>query len=517
MRAAFFAAAAVLSCALSCGAAVRERPQNSFSASAEWEICGSVLLSAEGAQNVVYVPLRRGNAEGGDTGAVEKDTVSADGTLTRLWLSRAASPRRVLLPPCDGGGFRAGGLVELDARDESARAASGAGPEEWAGFCGRVSAREQGAPYPAAMTLVGGVLFVQGDDGLVSAIDARTGGELWAFLPPHFLSAEFVVRLARAGAPPWLAAGALTAETVEAGGDARVYLWGTLGEGAGGMYCLDVTDVSAPKLVWSCDDTRGVYIGPGDTAAPLGRVRSAPVAAPAGSRQILIVPSGEGAESALLGLDPGSGQVLRQTSAPYTIARTPLATQSRIGELTRLTACDAGGGVTEFTADDDFFAVSTRLDLRRTCGVPSLELTFSPLPCRLPRERWLAFIAESESGTLVAACPAPLKERSWSEAPWRGGDWGWYHEYSGFGPVVSALFYDGVLYLLGMERGVTVVKAIDLNAGRLLSTREAPGARALVPAERAVAALSSGGAGLSAARVTAAGAASASILYTIYR
>ncbi|MBP5211662.1 MAG: hypothetical protein J6Z30_02275, partial [Pyramidobacter sp.] len=176
------------------------------------------------------------------------------------------------------------------------------------------------------------------------------------------------------------------------------------------------------------------------------------------------------------------------------------------------------GGVQEFVRKDLFFELSYRLDLRAQTGVGELDLLFSPLLCPLPRENWLAFIAAGENATIVAACPAPLRERSWSDLPWRGGGWGWYHCYEGFHSTTSALFFDGLLYLLGREENRAVVKVIDVNGSRLEKTVEAAqDSAALTVADGKVQIISASDGTLTAASVSVPTPPGAAILYTLYR
>ena len=195
----------------------------------------------------------------------------------------------------------------------------------------------------------------------------------------------------------------------------------------------------------------------------------------------------------------------------------PLGMQSAAGTLTRLTVADTSGGVQEFVRQNDFFRLNMRLDLREVTGENELELIASPLFCPLARESWLAFIAECPRGTIVAACPAPLGQRSWSDLPWRGGRWGWWHLYEGFHSLSSILVHDGLIFLLGKEENRSVVKTIDVVGSRLTETAEAPQNAVLTVADgRPVIAVPSSD-GISAVRLSVQPSPSSYVLYTLFR
>ena len=290
------------------------------------------------------------------------------------------------------------------------------------------------------------------------------------------------------------------------------------------MYCIDVTMPEAPLFCWArekSDDGDELLWGVADSVTlELGDTAAAPVAAPVASASELLLPSGAGVQGRLWALAPASGIYLRNCTGEEGIALklSPLVMQTAKGRLSRVIVGDVAGGVQEFVRKDDFFELSYRLDLRSLTGSEDFDLHFSPLLCPLSRENWLAFVGSGENSTIVAACPAPLRERSWSDLPWRGGSWGWYHHYEGFHSLMSALFSNGLLYLLGREDGRAVVKAVDITGSRLVQTVEAAqDSVALVSAAGKVLTVSAGDGTLTAVPLSVMPPSSAAILYTLYR
>ena len=516
----------ILIAVLFCGAAdasVRPRPQSSRADSLSMALCGSLLCTEEDARTVVYAPFRRRGPSGCDEGMIAKFIVD-DGGVTRVW-SSTGGVRQLLAAPAEQSRFIPGPLVKIAERSAEVALAAGLELAQMEQLNTYYANKELGAPYPAAMTRVKDVLYVQTDDGLVCAFDASDGRGLWAFIPPQVLRKERAEAiLAAVEAPPWLLAGALSAEKIEEGGTSRVLLWGTLGAGGSGLYCIDVTMPEAPLFCWArekSDDGDELLWGVADSVTlELGDTAAAPVVAPVASLPELLLPSGAGVQGKLWALAPASGIYLCNCTGEEGIALklSPLVMQSAKGRLSRVIVGDVAGGVQEFVRKDDYFELSYRLDLRSLTGSEDFDLHFSPLLCPLSRGNWLAFVGSAENSTIVVACPAPLRERSWSDLPWRGGSWGWYHHYEGFHSLMSALFSNGLLYLLGREDGRIVVKAVDITGSRLVQTVEAAqDSVALVSAAGKVLTVSAGDGTLTAVPLSVMPPSSAAILYTLYR
>lgn len=127
-----------------------------------------------------------------------------------------------------------------------------------------------------------GVVFVPTNDGYLHAVNARTGRELWSFVPP-----ELLARL-----PDLYRNSGVTARTYGLDGDVRVLkfdvnldgivdsaagdrVWIYFGMRRGGStyYALDVTDRTQPRLRWKIGPSELPGIGETWSAPTIARVR----------------------------------------------------------------------------------------------------------------------------------------------------------------------------------------------------------------------------------------------------
>ncbi|OUD12251.1 PilC/PilY family type IV pilus protein [Thioflexithrix psekupsensis] len=100
-------------------------------------------------------------------------------------------------------------------------------------------------------------LFVGSNDGLIRAIDGRTGAEQWAFLPPELLSIQKQLRLNEPGSRIYGVDASPTVwfhdingnGTVDGGDTVKVYFG--MRRGGRNIYALDVTNPALPKLDWT--------------------------------------------------------------------------------------------------------------------------------------------------------------------------------------------------------------------------------------------------------------------------
>lgn len=509
---------------------VNRRELSSFSRNSEWELTGTPLLFRENGRRGGYVPLRRERSSPcGDEGKIQKRLFGdAFETERIIWESSVESPRRVLVVPCGGGGPAAGELRPLGGYDPAAGNYFGVDEALWDEWRARLQGASPGAPFPAAMVDAENSLYVQTDDGLICAFDAATGKERWAFVPPQLCWKTRAEALVRAGSPtelPWLAAGGLTAERVNVSSRERILLWGSLGPGARALFCLDVTDPLAPSFLWGREDLANgdclCWGGVEDGCSPLGYAAAAPLAFSLAGKWSLLVPSGTGTRGRLLSYDALSGKLAGQSEGggDAELCLPPLGLNDSSGRLQRVALCDSRGGVQIFLRQAEGFRFSERIDLEKITLFDELDFRFAPIPCVVPRGLWLAFVGGNGADTQVAAAPAGLKSLRWSAAPWRGSGWGWWLEFKGFHDVVSALFYDGLLYLLGREGGRRVLQVVDLTPGRLAAAETlSDKAAALAVRDGSVVVLENGADGPAVVPVSSVlPAPSSGIYYTLYR
>lgn len=96
-----------------------------------------------------------------------------------------------------------------------------------------------------------GTLYVASNDGMLHAFDGTTGRERWAFIPPQVLPKLY--RLADVNYESrhrFYLDGPMTINDAKIGGNWATILIAAMGKGGRGYYALDVTNPSAPRVLW---------------------------------------------------------------------------------------------------------------------------------------------------------------------------------------------------------------------------------------------------------------------------
>ncbi|WP_343733088.1 PilC/PilY family type IV pilus protein [Duganella sp.] len=101
-----------------------------------------------------------------------------------------------------------------------------------------------------------GTVFVAANDGMLHAFDGATGDERWAYVPRIVMSKMAALASTTYGTNhQFTADGSPEVADVKIGGQWRTMLVGGLNAGGRGFYALDVTDPTAPKVMWElCAD-----------------------------------------------------------------------------------------------------------------------------------------------------------------------------------------------------------------------------------------------------------------------
>ncbi len=115
-----------------------------------------------------------------------------------------------------------------------------------------------GDPDPADQ-----VIFAGTNDGFLHAFDARTGTELWAFIPPEFLEDQLILRANEAAPDKHYGIDGTIRAHVQADGNGviepaqgeRAYLFFGMRRGGASYYGLDVTRPDSPRVLWRLDAT----------------------------------------------------------------------------------------------------------------------------------------------------------------------------------------------------------------------------------------------------------------------
>ena len=165
------------------------------------------------------------------------------------------------------------------------------------------------------------VIFAGTNDGFLHAIDARTGTEHWAFIPPEFLGDQLLLKVNAASPDKHYGIDGTIRAHVQADSDGviepdegeRAYLFFGMRRGGSWYYGLDVTRPDSPRVLWRLDAS----LLPG-----LGQSWSTPA-----PTRIRIQGSGQNAQSLVLvfggGYDPSQdrpdGGADRQGNAIYVV------------------------------------------------------------------------------------------------------------------------------------------------------------------------------------------------------
>ena len=113
------------------------------------------------------------------------------------------------------------------------------------------------------------VIFAGTNDGFLHAIDARTGAERWAFVPPEFLGDQLLLRDNAASPDKHYGIDGTIRAHVQADGDGviepdageRAYLFFGMRRGGSSYYGLDVSRPDSPQVLWRLDHTELPRLG----------------------------------------------------------------------------------------------------------------------------------------------------------------------------------------------------------------------------------------------------------------
>tara|TARA_Y100001934_G_scaffold282977_1_gene399665 strand:- start:7060 stop:10071 length:3012 start_codon:yes stop_codon:yes gene_type:complete len=148
-----------------------------------------------------------------------------------------------------------------------------------------------GDPMHSVPVLVGygsdNVAFVSTNGGMLHAVDAATGKEIYSFMPKEFLSKAHLFTTDR---PPLDAQNnrqiyGLDSSWVALQKDGKKYLFAGMRRGGNSYYALDVTSKTAPKFLWKKTVTDTGY-------SDLGQTWSTPTPARIGTSTVLIFGGG---------------------------------------------------------------------------------------------------------------------------------------------------------------------------------------------------------------------------------
>ncbi len=394
---------------------VRGPGQSGFSSQTSWGLQDLALIADS---ETLYVALRRTQGWQ-EQGRLLKVTLNDnDGQWTLRWSQALEGQRRLLVAPLSGGVFAAGELVSVPWEEPELQDFMGLDQDEWMAFQALSDSSVWGAPrslvavgatetFPSRRSMIYGHC----SDGVLSALDATTGRELWAFLAPSVLGYPRMKRALTALPEeplPWLTEGFLSAEDVVLDGQSRTLLWGPLGQGGRGLYCLDVTDPEAPRYLWCREDLsqgQWTFDGRCQGTAELGFTEGPGLAFPLGDGRDMILGTGEGQQGRLLWLDSTSGTTLWTSQVlEGEVTAAPAAFCNAQGDP-EILLVHSGAVLQGFLVEDQ--ALTASGSYRAGTG-----LTFqgSPAAAWLRQRRFTAVLARSESQVAVTALEVTLKD-----------------------------------------------------------------------------------------------------------
>ena len=271
--------------------------------------------------------------------------VSATGSSTVKWKAREKVPahasRKIFTSSASGSGvaFRWSGTSAITAQQQALLGNATSGPQVLDYLRGdKTNEVSSAKPYPGGLFrqrfstlgaiihsrpyVRGNTVYVGANDGMMHAFDAETGVERWAYIPSMLFANG---KLASLSSPlstdfPYLVDGSMTIGSV--GG--KDLLVGALGDGAKGLYCLDVTSPSpstegdAAKMAeWEITEATTGY-------ANLGNVITAPqLVTLDGGATVVLSPNGTnsaGKVSSLFVIKPSDGTKLAEIKAGTALA-----------------------------------------------------------------------------------------------------------------------------------------------------------------------------------------------------
>jgi type IV pilus assembly protein PilY1 len=168
------------------------------------------------------------------------------------------------------------------------------------------------ADHKAAINKREGTVYVGANDGMLHAFSAKTGEELWAFVPTPMLPKLY--RLADknySSQHEFYVDGTATVQEIHDGSKWRTLLVGSLGAGGRGYYALDVSDPASPEMLWEFTNANDSKLGYTLGKAEIGKLKDGTWAVFFGSGYN----NSPGNGGSLYILNAGTGAVIRTIEA----------------------------------------------------------------------------------------------------------------------------------------------------------------------------------------------------------
>ena len=173
-------------------------------------------------------------------------------------------------------------------------------------------------------------LYLGGNDGMLHALNATTGAEVWAYAPPQVIGNMWRLADTGYGSPGshrYFVDGTPVAGDVKDGATWKTILVGGFNAGGKGFYALDVSSPTAPKALWNfCDDSALCSVSDSTVGLSFGLPIITQVKNNGVLKWVVLLTSGHNnadGKGYLYVLDAMTGDVLKKLSTNTGTATTP--------------------------------------------------------------------------------------------------------------------------------------------------------------------------------------------------
>lgn len=265
------------------------------------------------------------------------------------------------------------------------------------------------AAYATALAAKPSVVYVGANDGMLHAFNAATGAELFAFIP-----SAVIPNLNALTAPDYgkqqgtehryFVDGTPVVSDVYYGSAWHKVLVGSLGAGGREVFALDVTDPTAPRLLWEFTSDNDSSLGYTAARPSIARLHN--------GKWVALVPNGYdigSSSAALLIIDIQTGALLRKITATPSLSAAETASLDALNNgLSRLFVADANSdGIADYAYGGDLLGNLWRFDLIDTSLSDPLNSAAAEARFAVSFGGNPLYVARNASGTRQPITSAP--------------------------------------------------------------------------------------------------------------
>lgn len=209
-------------------------------------------------------------------------------------------------------------------------------------------------------------LYVGANDGMLHSINALSGAERWAYIPPQVMPNLWKLAdsgYGNTGGHRYFVDGTPTVGDIKVGTAWKTLLVGGFGAGANGFYAMDINDPTAPKAMWNiCTSSTLCNVVDADMGLSFGQPIVTRVKKGTLDKWVVLVTSGHNNSSGigyLYVLDAANGSVLAKISTGVGSATAP----SGLTKVSAWTDNADTENITKFVYGGDLLGNIWRFDL----------------------------------------------------------------------------------------------------------------------------------------------------------